>query len=174
MKHDASVRHRKAEFSLPPGEPACWRCHLRSPCYLRERDHAAAVTSATTIPSWYRYERRHAEHGEARNRPNTGTDPAAFLPAGLCRVPPPDAGASGRSSGSRGDSAEREAGGAGAGSFAFPASLLAAAGWEPLGSRREKDRISEGEKSLRGAVYYLTLSFSYTERDLLAQRFNLV
>lgn len=61
-----------------------------------------------------------------------------------------------------------------AGQFAFLVSLLAAASWEQLGSRREKDKIRKGEKSLRGSVYYLTLSFSYTEWDSLAQRFNLV
>lgn len=61
-----------------------------------------------------------------------------------------------------------------AGSFAFSVPLLAAASWEQLGSRREKDKIRKREKSPRGAVYYLALSFSYTKWDSLAQRFNLV
>lgn len=99
-----------------------------------------------------------------------GTDPAAFFPAGLCRVPPPDT----RRSSSLGILRSVKPAVRAAGSFAFPVSLLAAASWEQLGSRQEKDKIRRGEKSLRGAVYYLTLSFSYTKWDSLARRFNLV
>lgn len=91
-----------------------------------------------------------------------GTDPAALALQGSTESLHP------------GQPGEGCAGCAGSGSFASPVSLLAAASWEWLGTRRGKDEIRKGEKPPRGAAYYLTLSFPQAKRDSLAQRFNLV
>lgn len=150
----------RIKASLSPAHLLWCCCHQTSPDSLSESNYADLVTSATTNPTWHHHQCQQAAHVLPRNHPKPGADPAAAPRVALWGA-----------AGARGARREQAAGQEGS---LHSLSLPAAASWEHLGSRREKDEIRTAKKSPRGAVFYLTLAFSYTTWDSPAQRFNLV